>query len=289
MDIRDVIFAPISEEEMTGSIYTEANGILSGIDDAVKSAEELGLTVTMRCAEGDHVSAGQAVMTLKGTPKQMTMAEDHLIGPMAKTSGIATSAAAFVAAAEGKFRVVCGSWKKVHPQVKEAYRRAVATGGCGIRMLDKPMVYLDKNYVAMLGGIRETLDTVNSMPELEGKARVIQVKKRGDLGLDCWTAAEYGADVLFLDTGNLEDFSELQRSMEFMARVPQIAFAGNVTMADMARLRDLPVDIVGVGKAIIDAPMLDMRFDVVAPDRPHKCDCHSSEFQAQNEKDNNNE
>jgi nicotinate-nucleotide pyrophosphorylase (carboxylating) len=42
-----------------------------------------------------------------------------------------------------------------------------------------------------------------------------------------------------------------------------LAFGGGVQLTDIDRLRGLDVDIVDVGRAIVDAPLLDMRFQVV--------------------------
>jgi nicotinate-nucleotide pyrophosphorylase (carboxylating) len=43
----------------------------------------------------------------------------------------------------------------------------------------------------------------------------------------------------------------------------RLAFGGGVQLTDIDRLRELDVDIVDVGRAIVDAPLLDMRFRVV--------------------------
>ena len=54
-------------------------------------------------------------------------------------------------------RIVCGSWKKMSSNIKNELRTAIETGGAHVRISDDPMVYLDKNYVAMFGGIQASL------------------------------------------------------------------------------------------------------------------------------------
>lgn len=270
MDIRDAVFADIADKTLTARITAERAGVLSGINEAVQSAVELGLRIKSQSQEGDQITAGTPVLTVEGRPRQLAIAEDTLLGHLLKPSGIATKAAEFRKAADGKFQIICGSWKKVHTSVKSAYRQAISTGGCGIRMLDVPMVYLDKNYIAMLGGMKHTLLHIQELPEVIGRKIVVQVKGRElGIGAECWLAADCGADVIYLDTGRVEDFQELADAMRYMRRVPQIAFGGNVTLDALEKLKACPVDIVGVGKAIIDAPMLDMRFDVLA--EVHRC------------------
>lgn len=274
MDIRDTLFSQISEEQFTAEILPEQNGIVSGVEKALHKAGQLGVRVIQKTAEGEEVVSGQPVLTIEGTPKQLALAEEELIGTMAKASGIASAAKAFCERAEGRFRVVSGAWKKVNLEVKDTFRKAIVTGGCGCRILDEPMVYIDKNYVIMLGGIRKALMTLDRMPELKGRKKVIQVKGTiSGLGLECWTAAEYGADVIYVDTGCVKDMEEVQESMQYMQRVPMIAFGGGITLETVEELKKYPVDIIGVGRAIIDAPMLDMKMDVVPKGKLESCEC----------------
>jgi nicotinate-nucleotide pyrophosphorylase (carboxylating) len=43
----------------------------------------------------------------------------------------------------------------------------------------------------------------------------------------------------------------------------RLAFGGGVQLTDIDWLRGLDVDIVDIGRAIVDAPLLDMTFRVV--------------------------
>ncbi len=43
----------------------------------------------------------------------------------------------------------------------------------------------------------------------------------------------------------------------------KIAFGGNVTLDDIDVLKDLDIDVLDIGRQIIDAPLLDMRLEVV--------------------------
>ncbi len=44
-----------------------------------------------------------------------------------------------------------------------------------------------------------------------------------------------------------------------------LAFAGDITLDELKCLNKLPVEIVDVGKAIVDAPLLDMKIDIEGP------------------------
>lgn len=75
-----------------------------------------------------------------------------------------------------------------------------------------------------------------------------------------------GADILFVDTGvpmyALTVTFEL-RSKDLRDRV-DIAFGGDINLHHIKILRGEDVDIMDIGKAAIDAPLLDMKMEVIA-------------------------
>lgn len=270
-DIRDDIFKKHSESLVTACLYTDEDGVISGTAEALKKAKELGLHADHALPEGSEVLAGDLIMQVSGTPKAICMAEDILIGCLSKYSGVATAARAFSEKAGADLRVVCGAWKKMPHAIKEPLRAAIETGGVSVRISNEPMIYLDKNYVEILGGIQKALIAVSA---LEGRKKAIQVKGRhegGDIVREAWTAITSGADIVYVDTGNVDDLRRvtdalvpqlqgLQGSSDY--RKIEFAFGGGVSLDDLDAVRAAGADIVGVGRAIIDAPLLDMRLEV---------------------------
>lgn len=283
-DIRDILFSQVSRSRITACIFSDDDGVLSGVERAAAKAAELGLTVNYAACEGAALMAGDLVMELCGPPKAIAKAEDNLMGLMLKPSGIATAAARFVRAA-GDMRIVCGSWKKLPREIKPLIRDAVTAGGAGVRICEEPMVYLDKNYVEMLGGIQSSL---RAAEQLGDRKKVIQIRgkyENGDIVREAFSAVSAGADIVFVDTGRLSDIRKVCEVLlpalrswkeEFGYRDVKLAYAGGVSFEQLEELRGLGVDIVGVGRAIIDAPLLDMHMDVVKvesdEDHRHKYD-----------------
>lgn len=283
-DIRDVLFEQDSGSRVTVCIFSDGDGVLSGVERAAAKAAELGLAVNFAASEGAALMVGDLVMELCGSPKAIAQAEDRLMGLMLKPSGIATAASRFVHAA-GNMRIVCGSWKKLPYEMKPLISEAVTAGGAGARICEEPMVYLDKNYVEMLGGIQASLRAAD---KLEGRKKVVQIRGRyenGDIVREAFSAISAGADIVFVDTGRLSDIRKVCEALlpalkswkeEFGYRDVKLAYAGGVSFEQIPELRSLGVDIVGVGRAIIDAPLLDMHMDVVKvesdEDHRHKYD-----------------
>ena len=95
-DIRDKIFNKIAEQRVTAAIIADEEGILSGIAAAEEEADRIGLKILDKLKEGHHIIKGNIIIRFEGTPKQIAMAEEVMIGHLAKTSGVATSANLFI-------------------------------------------------------------------------------------------------------------------------------------------------------------------------------------------------
>ncbi len=262
-DLRDEIFRTVDGTKVTGVILADDKGILAETNRAADKSKIMGLTLLGILPEGSEVRPGDEIARFSGSPKQVVSAEDVLIGLMAKPSGIATAARAFVTRADGRPEIVCGAWKKMPLSQKESIRRAVGVGGALIRMSRDPFVYLDKNYIRILGGIGKALQAVSTMTD---RRKVAQLKGRHKSVVEeASEAVEFGADILHIDTGNTEDVDRVVREL---VRLDQrnrvsIAFSGSIRLEDVDELRGMDVDILDIGRQIVDAPLLDMRLEVI--------------------------
>ncbi len=262
MELRDHLFEPLSGKTFRARLTAAESGILAGAASMVSRALDLGLTLLDSLPEGSKLIPGSCALRVTGTPEQMARGEEELLACVGKASGVATAAASFNALANGRVRIVCGAWKKVVPEVRKSLRDAIATGGAGIRLLDEPFVYLDKNYVRMFSGVPEAVGRASSM-----NGRVVVVQLRGDtrpITEEASAAFDAGAGVLMVDTGRIEDLSEVIRAAElygFRHRV-RIAFGGGINSERFHEVIAAEPDIIDIGRAIIDAPLLDFRFDL---------------------------
>lgn len=268
MDIREEILRSVGASRVTAAIVADQAGVIAGVPLAIGEAERLGLSPAEFLREGSPVDPGDEIARLVGTPRQVVMAEDVLIGALAKPSGIATRTRAFVARTGGRPRVVSGGWKKMPGVLKEMIRNAVSTGGGQPRIVPGPFAYLDKNYIELLGGIRESLAAVAHLHDL---AKVVQVKGRyAGIAAEACQAAEHGADVVFVDTGRVEDVARATEALAawgLRGRV-LVAFGGGVALEDLEAMKELDLDILDIGRQIVDAPLLDMRLELVDARRP---------------------
>ena len=273
-DFRDDIFHKIGSYRVSACIYTDMDGTVSGISNALQEAEAIGLKVGYSVSEGSAVFSGDLLMEIAGTPKQICQAEDRLIGCLSKYSGVATAARAFVNKAGANARIVCGSHKKMPSEIKDDLRAAIQAGGAYVRISEEPMVYLDKNYVAIFGGIQKALLAVS---HVEDRKKAIQIKGRGDIVWEAWTAITSGADIVYVDTGRVEDLKKVTEALKPKLqslektegyRHVEFAFGGGVRFSDMDAILAAKADIVGIGRSIIDAPLMDLRLEVSNVENP---------------------
>jgi len=260
-DIRDNIFRNLKGKVAEARIIADSKGIIAGTERANQVAQQLGLKVTRMVKEGSCAKKGDVITVVQGAVKQVIIGEERLMGCISKPSGVATSAHQFIRAAAGKPRIVSGAWKKMPIELKDTIRAAVLTGGARVRICDDPFIYLDKNYISVFGGIQETLAGVT---HLHGYLKVIQLKGNyKDIGSEAKEAAQLGADILFIDTGNVADIHSVVESITSAGQRDrvQIAFGGGIKIEDIDEIKGLDVDILDIGQAIIDAPLLDLKYE----------------------------
>jgi nicotinate-nucleotide pyrophosphorylase (carboxylating) len=263
-DLRDTLFKPIQQRIFTAQVVATNCGILAHTRRAVAFVYELGCELLSCLEDGTAVQPGSVILSFRGTPKSVAIAEDRVLGAMMVPSGYATRARQLQLIAGSKLKVVCGGWKKLPQESKSGLHAALSAAGVGMRMVDGPFVYIDKNYVRMFGGVSKALDAAAQFPDHK---TVIQI--RGELQSiadETQEAVQGGANVLMVDTGSLKDLEVVLKILDQLSvrRDVKVAFAGGVTEETLLLLRDLPVDLVDVGASILNAPLLDMRVDIVA-------------------------
>ena len=262
IDLRDEILSSIADRSVTAAIIADDAGIVAETDTAIAEAGKLGLMIESFLKAGTPVQPGDVIARLRGTPKQIAVAEEGLIGLMAKPSGVATAMRAFIETAGQGLQIVSGAWKKMPPQLKESIRRAIIVGGGRYRITPEPFIYLDKNYIEMLGGIQKCLSAVAGLSD---RVKVVQLKGRyNDIAKEACEAAACGAAILFIDTGLKTDIQKVSAALTNAGLRSQvkIAFGGNIKLADIEELKTLDIDILDIGRPIVDAPLLDMRLEV---------------------------
>ena len=263
-DIRDQIFKSIAGRGFEAMVYAEEAGILAGMSGALTEAGDAGCVPEALGKDGDRLADGKAVLRLQGTAAQLAKAEETVIGALAKPSGVATATRKMVDRAGKQLRIVGGGWKKIPRALKTMVREAASVGGAELRIDDPPFLYLDKNYVRLFGGLEKTLEAVRPLRKYR---KVVQIgSPRLSLEEETRIAAKEGVSTLFVDTGKIHDLHAVIRTLTKigMRERIRVAFGGGVRLQEVDTLAALGVNALCIGRAIVDAPLLNMRMEVIS-------------------------
>jgi nicotinate-nucleotide pyrophosphorylase (carboxylating) len=258
----DRLFEDLKGRRRQAILRSEEEGCLAGIPLAEKAAKALGLEADWKKESGAGVAAGEEIAAFRGTPQSIVRLENVIIGLLGKASGIATAARKAKKIAGGRVHLVSGGWKK-HPfPIKAIIREEVAAGGVDVRLIAPPFLYLDKNFVRIFGGVGRALKAVAS----HSVPKVIQVRGEfGPIAEEAREAIRHGARVIMVDTGCCKDLDEVLRVLKEEKAPPgvQTAFAGGIKIEEIPLLIQKGVDVLDIGAAILDAPWLELSYDVV--------------------------
>jgi len=237
---------------------TEA-GVLAGsafVDPALAPANAGGWCVKFH--DGQLVAPGDVLVELQGAAAELGVAEDYVLGPIGYASGVATRAKAFREAAPSDMTVACGGWKKLPFALKPLLRSGLAAAGVLPRLVDGDFVYMSKNAVLLLGGVEPAIRA--GLGAGHGPVAV-QVKTVDEALI----AVRAGAGVIMVDTGRLSDLADVNQSLRDAGVRDQVtlAFGGGVTLDDLAKAYAAGAEAVDVGRAILDAPLFDLRMRVI--------------------------
>ncbi len=267
LDIRDRIFESLAGQTHRATVSVAEAGMLSGMSAALTESKLAGCLPEDLAADGDALVEGQAILRLRGSAKALARAEETVIGALAKSSGVTTATRRLVDSAGSALKIVGGGWKKMPRTLKAMIRDAVHVGGAAPRIDEPPFLYLDKNYVRLFGGVAETLSAV---APLEGHRTVIQIGSGlASLEAETHLAIEGGASTIFVDTGDMADLPVATETLSRSGatRHARLAYGGGIELDQITALAELGVDALCIGRAIVDAPLLDFRMEVEARNR----------------------
>jgi nicotinate-nucleotide pyrophosphorylase (carboxylating) len=258
--------------DIAGSLLRGAIGLYRAVVEAcepgivagtsfVDPAASLGTSGSWRLLvqEGATVEAGQPLIELIGDASRLGVAEDYVLGPLGFASGIATRARIFRDAAPAGLSIACGGWKKLPLALKPLLRAGLAVSGILPRLVEGDFVYVGKNAVIMLGGV----DAAIKAGVAVGHGPVaVQVKSVEE----AVSSVRTGAGIIMVDTADLADLADVHAELTRLGlrQNVRLAFGGGVRLQDLVPAAQAGADAVDVGRAILDAPMLDLRMRVLS-------------------------
>ncbi len=206
---------------------------------------------TALAADGEPVTAGTALMRMRGNARALLAAERSALNTLQHLSGIATLTRQHVDAIAGTGATLLDT-RKTLPGLRALEKHAVRMGGgCNHRMglFDAPMV--KDNHIAAAGSVTAAVAACKAA----GLANITVEVDRLDQIEEALAA---GADRLLLDN---MDVPTLRAAVALVAgRVPTEA-SGGVTLSTIRGIAETGVTFISVGRLTQSAPAADIGMD----------------------------
>jgi nicotinate-nucleotide pyrophosphorylase (carboxylating) len=206
--------------------------------------------------EGARVRPGEAVLEIEGDARVVLAAERTALDFVMMLSGIATTAAAWQAAAGPGLAVL--DTRKTYPGLRALSKYAVRAGGAHNHRAGLfDMVLVKDNHIRAAGGI------ASAVAGARAAHPGLQVEVEADTAAQAAEAAASGADLVLLD--NMDDSKLTEAVSAVRAATPAggtclTEASGGITIERLPRLAAAGVDRVSAS-ALTMAPPLDFGLD----------------------------
>jgi len=227
-----------------------------GIAEAVFTRFDWRTRMRTRVADGDPVTPGTLVASVRGPAQAVLAGERVALNFMQRLSGIATLTQTFVAAAEGaKVRVT--DTRKTTPGLRALEKYAVRVGGGFNHRADLSSgVLIKDNHIALVGSVREAVRRARANAP-QGLRVEVEVETMGDLE----EALEAGAEIILLDNFATRDIAEAVKRVRDQTPRTLLEVSGGVTLDRMRELAKTGVDIISVGALTHSARAVDLSME----------------------------
>lgn len=232
----------IPENSFSDAYYVaKADGVVAGLDIAARVFELLDPKIDIKFLvhDGDKVTNGEKIATIKGHTRAMLKAERTSLNLLQHMSGIATYTRQCVDLVAGTKASVTDT-RKTLPGLRPLQKYAVTLGGGRnhrFNLTDAAM--LKDNHIDAYGGITAAVN------ELRKKAgHMLQIEVEARTLDDVREALACGVNVIMLDNMSLEDMRKACVLVDGKAKTEA---SGNVTLDNIRDVAETGVDIISLG------------------------------------------
>lgn len=238
--------------EREGRFIAKADGVLAGLavaELAFKLVDDR-VTLTPQVTDGQPVTAGQLIATVRGPGRALLSAERVALNFMQRMSGIATLTRQYVQAVSGARAIILDT-RKTAPGLRLTDKWAVRLGGGQNHRLGLyDMVLIKENHIAAVGTLTETVNRVRAGDE---RQRPIEVEVQTLAELK--EALPLNLDRILLDNMSL---SEMRQAVALAAGRTPLEASGNVSLETVAAIAATGIDFISVGKLTHSIQALDI-------------------------------
>ncbi len=221
----DELRAFLEEDAPTGDVTSEAlipttatskavvtsggDGILAGAEEAAWLFADGGLEVTFIKKDGDSVSAGDEVLVIEGSLREIMLRERVCLNIMMFMSGTATETSKVLKACHAvNPHVSVAATRKTLPGLRALQKKAVRlAGGESHRESLSHHILVKDNHIQAVGGMDNALRALKTAPKT-----IIEVEAETEQ--EAMAAAASGVDIVLLDNMSPAEAGVCYRSIK---------------------------------------------------------------------------
>lgn len=233
-------------------LICKQDGIIAGLEVFERTFKLLDkdTTVTFFCEDGDSVTTGQRLATVRGDIRVLLSGERVALNYLQRMSGIATYTRNMVQLFQGTKTKLLDT-RKTTPNMRIFEKYAVRVGGGHNHRYNlSDGVLLKDNHIGAAGGVTQAIQLAKEyapfVRKIEVEVETLDMVKE---------AVEAGADIIMLDNMSVDEMREAIRIIDGRA---ETECSGNVTKENVERLTALGVDYISSGALTHSAPILDL-------------------------------
>ncbi len=243
-------------------VIAREGGVAACLKDLAEALRTLGLDAEVRFAEGEPFRAGDTLMIIRGSAREVLLIERTLLNIMSHILGVARATRELVEEArEVSPKVRVAATRKVMPGLRTLVKRAVRAGGGDTHRLSlSDAILIKDNHLAVVGdvakAVRAAREAVSFTHKVEVEVESIE---------DALRAAEAGADIIMLDNMSPDEVREAVKALEEAGlRASVIVEAsGGIGPHNIREYAATGVDVVSTSYITMKAPPLDLSMEVV--------------------------
>ena len=233
-------------------LVCKQDGIIAGLDVFKRVFELLDnkTIITFNCKDGDRVSVGDKLGTVRGDIRVLLSGERTALNYLQRMSGIATYTRTVADLLKGTDTKLLDT-RKTTPNMRIFEKYAVKVGGGHNHRYNlSDGILLKDNHIGAAGGVKQAIYMAKEYAPFVRKIE-IEVENLEMLK----EALEAGADIIMLDNMTIAD---MKTAVTLCKGKAETECSGNVTKENIARLVDIGVDYISSGALTHSAPILDL-------------------------------
>ena len=243
-------------ERVVADFVARRDGVIAGLDMARAVLEEIGLTdISLFVKDGDRVSAGKILMSVRGDTRAILLAERTALNFLGHLSGIATLTSVWVSAVAGTSCKIRDT-RKTTPGMRVLEKYAVRMGGgTNHRMSLSDAALIKDNHIAAAGGVSEAFMKVRAQfPKAEIEIEVDTLDQLAEV-------LPLKPDLILLDNMSPE---LCLKAVEAVAGQCKLEASGGISLDSAKSFAQTGVDYLAIGALTHSAPVLDIGLDLRA-------------------------